>query len=399
VQDAVFLRGEVITFALKAPPASPTAQIEWQSDRDGQLGKGAPLAVQNLSPVSHQVVVLANGVPQDTVQFTVQERSSWNLQLLGSAAPGGGDLWVEGDLVFVAGPMSIGSTQQGLHIFDIANPTAPQALAFYEADDVRPVSVAASGTVIYVAGRSSGSAGFVNTVGVRILDVTDPANPEVLADIESITEVFNVFVRDGFLYAANTESNTEGAIHVFDVSDPRDPKEVAEIRSPLGGRAFNLSVVGVRLYGVFLGENLVPTNLLVADVSNPAAPIVLGAVDVQGFFVSAWPTGDGRFVLTPSGNTVLVWDVANPMDMRIAATHRSFPGPSLVDVVMRGNEAYVTSASNGVEVIDLSDPLQPRMIAFYDPRLTFVSTDVGLTDAGLVVALFNREMHILAPQF
>ncbi|HUF89481.1 MAG TPA: hypothetical protein VMR66_05830 [Gemmatimonadota bacterium] len=397
--DQVFQRGEAITFALAAP-VDPSHTVSWESSLDRALGEGSQLELQNLRPGTHTVTVRVDGAAAGTVRIQVEDRPSWNLGLLGQVTADGEAVSSDGDLLAVACSVNESCTP-GVLFFDISNPAAPVLRSEYRPADLNPLTVFVSGDLVAVGGDSE--SGFMSTVGVRLLDLTDPADPRVLASITSVTEVQDVFIAEGFLYVAAV-----GSVFVFDVRDPGAPLQVAEIPAPrASGQAFAVAVAGSRLFALFWNDvPLVRSDILVADVSVPSAPVVLGSV-LAGRGLRMGVSSDGRLAFAPDLNnkSVHIYDVSNPGNIRLAAEYRSLPGTEPRVVVVEGNRAFVSmhgglGFGTGVEVLDISTPARPKLIGYFDLDTSGTAPTPWIEShgGGVVFAIARPQLHVLGFQ-
>lgn len=120
------------------------------------------------------------------------------------------------------------------------------------------------------------------------------------------------------------------------------------------------------------------TNLLVVDVTNPAAPEQIGTLALPNAYTNI-TLSDGRAYLTsyeqsvgePAFPPVTIVDIGNPRNPRllgILAVASAFPS----SVAAQGTTLYLAEAScaptcNGfVRIIDVADPTKPRQVAQLD---------------------------------
>lgn len=155
----------------------------------------------------------------------------------------------------------IGGTR-GMYIFDRADPAAPREIGRVE--HVRACDpVVVSGPVAYVTLRGAGSCGGARDA-LLCVDITDPANPEVIVDQE-IPSPFGLAVRAPYLFV----SNGAAGFTLLDVERPQEPAVIASW-SDRATRDFLWE--GNVLYVV--GE----LGIHVFDVSDPRNPVHLATV-------------------------------------------------------------------------------------------------------------------------
>jgi len=191
----------------------------------------------------------------------------------------------------------------------------------------------------------SGSLAFLATsdgfrAGLVVMDVSNPASPVLLGGLQLGNDLQTMDLEGDFLYVAD---GSEGLM-VVDVGDPAHP---ALVGSFAGG------ILGARVAGrhaYLVGYS----GLQVVDVSNPAALTPVGAIG--GFaFASVCVAGDFAYlVASPQGLAVI--DISDP------ANPRQVGGNDLIDPAygldVAGNYAYLVGNS-GLQVIDVANPTNP----------------------------------------
>lgn len=240
--------------------------------------------------------------------------------------------------------------------------------------------VARSGDELYVADGSA---------GLRVLDISDPANPQPIGSFDTPGEAFDVVVDGDFAYVADGSAG----LRVLDVSDPATP--VSLIAQVIAGTALSLTQVGDFLYvgtdvavvAVFIADPAIPlvfgsagvaggakaieyrgdrlfvaagaSGLHILDCSNPASPSLLGSAASAGFASDV--AIDGRTLLIADGlGGARTFDLSDPNNPAFLAAFA--PGDSIVGVAVRGNTAYA-AAGNALIYFDLTDPSAPVEVA------------------------------------
>lgn len=123
-------------------------------------------------------------------------------------------------------------------------------------------------------------------------------------------------------------------------------------------------------------------GFFVIDFTNPNSPAYLGSIDTEEYNHSSWLTDDGNYAFyaeeVPIGRPLGVIDLADFQNMSIDTT---FKEPLLElqghtnnrphNPYVRDNLLIVSYYHDGVQVFDISDPLKPELIGYYD---TFVNS-------------------------
>ncbi len=102
-------------------------------------------------------------------------------------------------------------------------------------------------------------------------------------------------------------------------------------------------------------------RLQVVDASDPSAPRLVAELPTPDESVAV--AASGRLVLVAGGAAGLL-DVDAAIPRPAADRHLEMPGTTS-DVELRGDLAYVANSSNGLELVDLRDPLRPTLVSRY----------------------------------
>jgi hypothetical protein len=277
------------------------------------------------------------------------------------------DVEVVGDRAYVAG--------DGLHVIDVSNPALPVEIGvstppgsgslFGFGSDVEVV-----GDLAYVA---------VDWAGLRVIDVSNPALPvEILAVATPASDVEVVGDR-AYVVGSIVEPGpgaqpvpVAGVLSVIDVSNLAFPVEIGSLETPWV--ANDVELVGDLAYLTGHTRMRLPPEpsflsggLRVIDVSNPALPVELGALDWLGNARDVEVVGDLGYVAAGTGLRVIdVSDPELPVELCAVAT------PGVVrDFEVVGDLAYVVVAG-GLRVIDVSNPCLPVEIGTLEtPRFAY----------------------------
>ena len=161
-----------------------------------------------------------------------------------------------------------------------------------------------------------------------------------------------------------------GVLMIADVSNPAVPIVVGEVELP--GEIFDIEVAGG-----FAHVACYNRGYWMVDVSLPSAPVIVGS-----FTTSLWATG-----LDVSGDHVYVTNVADPEDLKILDV--SVPGSiqqvgsiwgahvSPNDVAVSEGYAYVVGIDDGLVVVDVSDPTMPGVVGGFACDGYAVALDAG----------------------
>lgn len=302
---------------------------------------------------------------------------------------GVGDVWIDQGWVYVAGRNS-GSS---VYVVDARDP--PNATLVHRIRSAGFVQdVKAGGGILYATNEPG---------GIRIFDISDPANPSYMRRIydDNTQSVHNVFQYGDYLLAS---SNNTGRIEIYDVWNPAAPMPVGSIRNNNdGSQIHDQMVFNDKVYGAFLDG-----GLTIADFSDPTSPRKI--VDMSyptDFCHNAWPSTDERYLFTSdevTGGPMRVWDITDVRNPRQVTTYTAHPSSVIHNVLIEGDLAFISFYTQGLRIVDVSDPPNPREVQFYD---TFPGGDAfagmdgawGVHIEGNLVAISDMDSGLYLYRF
>jgi hypothetical protein len=134
------------------------------------------------------------------------------------------ELTVKGDYVYVA-------DAGGLRVLDVKDKTKPRKVYFHEwgPEKTATFDVEIEGDTLFLTNGK---------YGIQIMDISDPENPALIKTLDPGTDnLQGLHLYDGYLYVATVR--TSGVLK-FDVSNPAEPKLVA--KDEASGCALNLDI-------------------------------------------------------------------------------------------------------------------------------------------------------------
>jgi hypothetical protein len=243
------------------------------------------------------------------------------------------DVAVEGHVAFVA-DATYGTG--GVRAIDISDPANPVLLN--GPNDWRGDRIAVENGVVGLMGGT-----------LRFIDFSNPSSPQLVGQHAGASGSHrgHIHMEGGLAYTAGN-SGSGPAFRIFDVSRPAD--------GPIGGFADTGRSLGVDT-GRGLACLTVTGGLGVADITDPAAPLLLGTIAI--------PLGQpeaiaifGEYALASfSYGPVWLIDLRDPTNPRHAASLDAWVNfsPTVWDIAVQGETAYVVKSVSGLYVFDLSD--------------------------------------------
>jgi len=246
------------------------------------------------------------------------------------------------------------STCRGLEIYDYTDPGNPQMLGS-AVTEAWATSVDVTGNYAYLADQFN---------GLCIFDISDPANPFVVGryDTEGCTEY--VMVQDTLAYLADGDRG----LVIINVSNPANPFYVG-----------TWTQVDYYAFTVFIKDTLAylgcasDAPLKIINVANPQNPYLIAefpsipsfnsgivaayVADTLAFLVGSW-------LFTSTRAHFLVANVADPGNPVLVSI--MYLGEPTLGVLVDGDRAYVTDQTEGVKIIDVSNPTAPVEVGHFD---------------------------------
>jgi parallel beta-helix repeat protein len=223
-----------------------------------------------------------------------------------------------------------------LEVVDVSDPADPQVIARTSPFGHSVEDIAVSGTHAYVAAGGA---------GLRVVDLSNAEQPVEVGYWESPGYAEGVTISDGTAYLADGPYG----LRVIDVSDPQHPAEMGFAYET--NYAFEVVVIDEAAYIAAAGA-----GLLVADVSDPENPVALGSLDTPGYAYGVDVVGDTAYVADG-------WAGLHIMNVAVLAQPTSVGSFKtlgwVLDVDISNDTAFIADAVEGISIIDVSDPANP----------------------------------------
>lgn len=340
---------------------------------------------------------------------------------------------VKGDYAFVA------AGHQGLNIVDIADPSKPRLVAalatsnaravdcrdnyVYLADGsrgVKIIDVSEPGKPVQVGARKTFDAQDLkikdNSLyvadgekGLKVINISDPRYPVRVFTFETFNAL-GLTLSDNYLYLADGNQG----LKVFDISDPLEPRLAASIAQ--------FSARSVDISGDLACVAAADRGIIIIDISDPTNPVPISSYDTNNAMDVAVSNNyafvaDGsrgikvidltdplqpiEFASLPGGEalSLAVSDnfayVADSSGLRVVniliqgsskevASCRT--GGRAYDLELNGNYAYIAGHQQGLQIIDISDPLSVDDDSLIATSETLYASDLAVRGSHAYVA-------------
>ncbi len=262
----------------------------------------------------------------------------WALELMSSFdTPGWAlDVSVEGDVAFVA------DSTGGVVAFDVRLPDAAVALDTLALAG-EPRSLFPSGDVL----SAVGAGGYLVLIDVSELDAGTGGDMQVLSEATFPGTGWDI-VTDGALafIAAG-----EGGLVAYDLSDPAAPQMLSAVDP-------GSAVTSVDVDGDIVLAGCEDGSTVLFDVTDPSAPQVIDLLALEGAALAVSVHGAVAFEGSRGGmvRSLSLAELAGPEVQQVGETTLQCNPRAMA---LQGDYAYVTSNNALVLVVDVSDPGQP----------------------------------------
>jgi len=163
-------------------------------------------------------------------------------------------------------------------------------------------------------------------------------------------------------YAYIPKQNYSG-FRIVSLADPENPEDINEVSTP------NIHDVYARDDTVYVSEGS-SSSYSIWDVSDKMNPVMMARINVPngGYAHNAWPTDDGKYLMTTEetlNKTVKMWDIQDMDNINLVGTYLGENNLAHNTHIM-GNFAYISHYTVGIKIVDISDPANPVEVVDYD---------------------------------
>jgi hypothetical protein len=232
----------------------------------------------------------------------------------------------------------------GLKILDVSNPANPVLKGVYP-------QVADS---VYVLGQYAYLAS--GTEGLKILDVSDPSNPQLKGVYDTPGTASKVFVSNKYAYIADLDKG----LQIVDVSNPQSPQFKGNFMLT------NCNFYSVFVWGIYAYILDVSRGLIIVDISNPTAPSFKSSYNTgMTFFTDIFVSG--RYVyLVDVNNGLYILDTHDPLHPTLLGQYDT--SSFTFGIYVLGSYVYLADGDNGLVVLDVSTPSKPVLKGIFPKK-------------------------------
>ncbi len=301
------------------------------------------------------VLALVSGIPAQT---------SRNVELLGTLRPsdsGFNDIW--GYVAPDGREYAILGGRQNTYVVDCTNPrqpvlrgTFPSNLSGWSSSTWRDIRTYRN--YAYVVTEGGG--------GMQILDLSNPDQPTYVRTftLTGWTNTHNIAIDtvNGRAYPCGASNVGTPVLDI--ATDPANPTRIA------GYTAQYVHDLHIQNGFAFLAE-INRSTFRIVDVANLPTITSVGSIAVSACH-NAWATRDDRYAITTSETTngngyIRVFDIGNRASPQLISSYRTgATNTSVHNAYVRDRVIHAAYYSEGYRCVDLSDPMQPLELGYYD---------------------------------
>jgi len=272
----------------------------------------------------------------------------------------------------------------GTYIVDIStNPSSPELVSFIPGSTSSHRDIKSHENHIYIGTEANypdpelyeQGEYYVEPQGIQVIDMSDPSNPVEVNEWDGVVESHNIMEADGYLYVIGSQSlfSNNGEVQawglddliILDLADPSNPIKV-------GGWSDGVYIHDVCIYeDILYGCDLYNDNMYAFDISDKTNPTVIAIWPGISHAHSCWVSEDGDTLFTGSettGGHIMSWDVSDLLNVTYLDSWLPDDGEnwSAHNVFVLGDRLYISYYVYGLQVLDISDPSNLELAAFYD---------------------------------
>ena len=237
---------------------------------------------------------------------------------------------------------------KGIRVFDVSYPEDLLLVSSVARTGLSsaPVALARSGMYLFAGGSG----------GITVIDVSDPIAPDIVAGLghDPLGAGRSLEVYGDYIYVADGAVGLE----TVNITNPLIPQLTGTTATP--GDCQDVIAAGNYLY---IADSA--SGLVVYDIADPAAvPLVpLNTRTVTGQALSL--ARDGNLILVGAQEgAITLMGVTNPESPSLRSTLNACTQP-VSSITVRGTLAYLACGSEGLVIVNISDPDSPQVERTY----------------------------------
>ena len=227
----------------------------------------------------------------------------------------------------------------------------------------------------------------------QIIDLMDPSNPDVVSTIHfgnngSDGGAHNCYMDGSVLYVIGQD--TDG-LEIYDLSDPGSPTFVSHYPTYYYHDIYVKNGLGYAA-GIY-GDGVDILDL--TDLENPQLLTTFN-YPASGAH-NTWTTEDGNYVIVGDeiggGPWTRIFDVQDLDNINMVSEYIVDDEAVVHNSYVKGNLLYVGHYTEGIRIVNISDPVNPQEVGYYD---TYLPNEYGYKGCWSVYPFFESGKIIVS---
>jgi len=193
---------------------------------------------------------------------------------------------------------------------------------------------------------------FGSGIFLQVAEISPGAEIEIVGGIELPGIIMDIEIRDAIAYIAASDTG----LLLVDVSDPTSPALVGRVDTP--HTALQVAVVGD--IALVADHN---SGLRLVDIGDPRAPRELSSLDLEGTAREVAAIGDTAYVW--ANYQIKIIDISRPLEPRVIGSF--LPDTWVNDMTIHQDLAYIATYYEGLKIFDASEPREPVLLGEHNP--------------------------------
>ena len=263
----------------------------------------------------------------------------------------------------------------GLRIVDISNSTNLQEVGAFTNTIELYNAFAVNDNYAFLTSTHRNRSEWDHAV-LKVLDISDYQSPDSVTELRLVdyemTSVNDLMISGDYAYSAGRRGD-DGILLILEIADAFNPRIAGFFTTP------ELEIEEIDISGEF--AYLAGIDFLtIINIENPHQPVEVGCLELDMHFNPTALTikGDYAYMVTygPSWTSLLsIIDISDPANPTPVSTYEiDFIFAS--DISIYNSVAYICKYSEGIELVDISDPEHPFSLGKFDTPGTAVDLTV-----------------------
>jgi len=255
----------------------------------------------------------------------------------------------------------------GTSIVDITDAPTLNEIAFIPSNSSSWKDIKTYRNYAYAVNESGG--------GLQIIDLSNlPISATLAGTYSGFTTSHNIYIdtANAILYA---EGASAQPVRAISLADPLNPVQ--------------LSTFGIECHDIYARNNIAYVSegssgsIGVYDLTTPGTPALVKRFPIPnpGYVHNAWLSDDGNYLMTTeetTNKTIKMWDISDINNPVIVSNYLAGPGFLAHNTHIKGRYAYISHYTDGLRIVDVSDPNNTFEEGYYD---TWLGTPGGFDGA------------------